>query len=256
MRRNVNSLKHGRAGGFSIIELLIAIIIIGILATILIPILAGRTEKARIARAESDLERIADALERVSIDTSYYTRLFMLNDVAAIGPGTPFIRTAAAIDADPYDAINDYRMPGYFQNEQTLFIDVRTGLLLSAIETDAVLDKLETGYNWEGPYVNWQRDEHFYTGDTSPLPDGMPDDPWGNNYLFFTRAGLLVEPDGVFEAGSVDVLSDGSISITGPYSASRFDRATVLSMGPNGVPGAGAGSEFGQGDDIVRSFGQ
>ncbi|HMZ51991.1 MAG TPA: prepilin-type N-terminal cleavage/methylation domain-containing protein, partial [Candidatus Sumerlaeota bacterium] len=70
-----------RRAGFSIIELLVAIIIIGILVAVLIPVVANRTAQARLARAQSDLKNLGEAEERVGVDTGFYIRLFALNDV-------------------------------------------------------------------------------------------------------------------------------------------------------------------------------
>ena len=94
--------------------------------------------------------------------------------------------------------------------------------------------------------------------------DDIPDDPWGNNYLFFTSKGLLNEPEGEFviratladALGSQNPNAGGGIS----YQCDVFDRPTVLSMGPDGLPGdtttrsTGQTRIFGTGDDITRSF--
>ncbi len=66
--------------GFTIIEILIAIIIIGILVAIIIPRLATRADLARRRAAESDIEEIRKAQEHAGIDTGYYYRLYVLDD--------------------------------------------------------------------------------------------------------------------------------------------------------------------------------
>ena len=77
-------MTHTRTNkAFSIIELLVAMIILGILVAIIVPVLASRTEQARLRKAEADLERIQNALETASIDTGYYYRIHVLDD----GPG-------------------------------------------------------------------------------------------------------------------------------------------------------------------------
>ena len=80
--------------GFSIIELLIAIIIIGILVAVIVPRLATRSELARQRAAKSDLEHIRNAEEHAGIDTGYYYRLYVLDDNPrgdGIGTGLPVI---------------------------------------------------------------------------------------------------------------------------------------------------------------------
>lgn len=245
-----------RARGFSIIELLVAIIIIGILATILIPIVANRSEQARRARAESDLERIGDALERAAIDIVYYPRLFMLDDTIGADNG-PFVRSAASIP-DFVDSVRQYRSVGYYSNINQLFVDPATGDLVTSGNGQNLRLRLvtnETEFNWNGPYINWQDDENVYTGDTDALPDGIPDDPWGNNYLLFTREGLILEPDGTLETGNVALPPNTSGAVSTDVTV--FDRMTVVSLGPNGLPGDSDSSfQVGQGDDMVRQIGR
>ncbi|MCB2154786.1 prepilin-type N-terminal cleavage/methylation domain-containing protein [bacterium] len=244
--------------GFSIIELLIAIIIIGILVSIAIPIIANRTKQAREARAMQDLEHYASAEERVAIDTAYYVRLFMLNDTVT-RDSTQWERDA------PNDTIQsyNYNTVGYFENQDRLFLDPQTGELVDGNPVGrGLLDLLqnnETSFNWNGPYVNWQKDSNNYTNtpddDDGGLPDGIPDDPWGNNYLLFTRVGMVLEPNGdMVQTADFPIGSLSPILTAVPTDV--FDRITVLSLGPNGLPGDGAGSNLGTGDDFVRSFGR
>jgi general secretion pathway protein G len=57
-----------KTSGFTIVEIAIAVIIIGILAAILIPVLATRAEEAKIGAARRDLEELTNAEERVALD--------------------------------------------------------------------------------------------------------------------------------------------------------------------------------------------
>lgn len=59
--------------GFTLVELLIVVTILGILVAMVVPRLAGRTEQARAARAEADVRgNIALALDLFELDTGRY----------------------------------------------------------------------------------------------------------------------------------------------------------------------------------------
>jgi general secretion pathway protein G len=58
--------------GFTLIELMIVIVIIGILATLLIPRIMERPEEARRIKAKADIKTIESALKLYKIDTGNY----------------------------------------------------------------------------------------------------------------------------------------------------------------------------------------
>lgn len=59
--------------GFTLVELLIVVTILGILVAMVVPRLAGRTEQARRARAEADIKgNIPLALDLFELDTGRY----------------------------------------------------------------------------------------------------------------------------------------------------------------------------------------
>ena len=76
-------MRTSNRKGFSLIELLIVVVIIGILAAIAIPKFANTKEKAYIAQMKSDLKNLASAEESYFADKNTYASL-------------------AAIQADPY----------------------------------------------------------------------------------------------------------------------------------------------------------
>jgi general secretion pathway protein G len=61
-----------RQNGFTLIELMIVIVIIGILATLLIPRIMERPEEARRIKAKADIKTIESALKLYKIDTGNY----------------------------------------------------------------------------------------------------------------------------------------------------------------------------------------
>ncbi len=224
-----------RSSGFSIIELLVALIIIGLLIAVIVPILSMRTKEAQHRAAMSDMQHIQDAQERAGIDTGFFYRLYVLDDNWA-GDGY-----GLGDSADVLDGLLDESSNQIYQNPKRIFIDVKTGEFFS--NADIFYDNNirlanETAFNWHGRYITWQRDLNG---------NDIGDDPWGNDYMFFTKAGVVLEPDG--DIRNVYIGNDGL-----SYDAKVFDRPTILSLGPNGLPGSGAGTDFGDSDDLKRQF--
>ena len=59
-------------GGFTLIELMVVILIIGLLATIVVQSLKGATDKAKRVKAEADISEIKTALDRYYLDVGSY----------------------------------------------------------------------------------------------------------------------------------------------------------------------------------------
>jgi len=242
----LRSGSHSDRFGFSIIELLIAIIIIGILVAVIIPVLMNRAEEARVAAAESDLEHIQGAEERASIDTGYAYRFFVLDDVVG-GDGRGIQDPADSIDGVRDEPLNDVIYGGPFVEPRRMFIDTRTGrFLIDYVSLFTRLRRNETAFGWNGAYINFHRLRDADHND-------IPEDPWGEEYLLFTPAGVVDQINGTIETVFYYFAVDAgtTVPLFGPF----FDRFTVLSMGPNNAPGDGTlNARFGTDDDLMRQF--
>ncbi|MBD3648372.1 MAG: type II secretion system major pseudopilin GspG [Pseudomonadales bacterium] len=61
-----------RAAGFTLIEIMVVVVILGILGALIVPNIIGRPDEARVTAAQSDLQAIANALELYRLDNSHY----------------------------------------------------------------------------------------------------------------------------------------------------------------------------------------
>jgi len=58
--------------GFSLIELMVVIVILGLLATFLLPKIINRPDEARITKVKSDIKTIESALKLYKLDNGIY----------------------------------------------------------------------------------------------------------------------------------------------------------------------------------------
>src|SRR5260370_33791429 len=58
--------------GFTLIEIMVVILILGLLATIVVQSLRGAADKAKRTKAQADLAEIKTALDRYYLDNGYY----------------------------------------------------------------------------------------------------------------------------------------------------------------------------------------
>ena len=98
-----------KKGGFTLIEIILVVVIIGILAGIAIPRMGGKTEKAKISQAKSNIEALGMAIQEYEmINGDYPSSLDQLLDESK---GGPFMEKKA-IPKDPWGKPFSYSAPG------------------------------------------------------------------------------------------------------------------------------------------------
>src|SRR4029077_8358534 len=72
--RELTAMKSRRYNqdGFTLIEIMVVILILGLLATIVVQSLRGAADKAKRTKAQADLAEIKTGLDRYYLDTGYY----------------------------------------------------------------------------------------------------------------------------------------------------------------------------------------
>ena len=66
--------RHTRERAFTLIELLLVLVILGILAAVVVPKFSGRTEQAKLAAAQSQISIFGTALDSFEVDTGSYPK--------------------------------------------------------------------------------------------------------------------------------------------------------------------------------------
>ncbi len=65
------TLRHDRRG-FTLIEIMVVVVILGLLAALVVPKLIGRTEEAKRTQAAVQMKNIEQALELFKLDNGFY----------------------------------------------------------------------------------------------------------------------------------------------------------------------------------------
>lgn len=72
MRREKDMRRRNNERGFTLIELMVVIVILGILAGLIVPRIMGRPDEARRAKARIQMESIETALKLYKLDNGNY----------------------------------------------------------------------------------------------------------------------------------------------------------------------------------------
>lgn len=65
-------MNASRAKGFTLIEIMVVVVILGVLGALIIPNIIGRPDEARVTAARSDIQQIGNALELYRLDNGQY----------------------------------------------------------------------------------------------------------------------------------------------------------------------------------------
>jgi general secretion pathway protein G len=88
MRRD--SLRPGAAeAGFTLIEIMVVVVILGILAAVVVPAIIGRPDEAKVQAAKLDIEGMTSALELYKLDNGAYPSTEQGLDALVRKPTTP-----------------------------------------------------------------------------------------------------------------------------------------------------------------------
>ena len=89
--------------GFTLIELMIVVVILGLLATIVVPKILTRPEQARRVKAQADIRSIGSALALFKTDTGRFPTTSEGLEVLVRDPGIKNYNKEGYLDAVPVD---------------------------------------------------------------------------------------------------------------------------------------------------------
>ncbi len=113
--------------GFTLIELMLVVIIIGILVSMVVPRIAGRSKQAKIAAAKADINaNLSTVLDMYELDNGTYPsteqglKALMTKPGSAPVPDSwngPYVKK---IPLDPWERLYVYRSPGLHNQDYDL----------------------------------------------------------------------------------------------------------------------------------------
>ncbi len=113
------SERHHRLRGFTLIEIMVVVVIMGVLAALVVPRLMGRADDARIIAARQDIATLMQALKLYRLDNQRYPTneqgLQALVTRPSSGPAPPNWKTGGYLDRlnkDPWGNPYQYQSPG------------------------------------------------------------------------------------------------------------------------------------------------
>ncbi len=116
------------AAGFTLIEIMVVVVIIGLLAAAIVPTVVGRVEEARVTRAKEDIQALTTALTMYRIDNFQYPSTDQGLKALAERPSDPSIkhwRPGGYVQQDslkdPWGNDYQYVFPGTHGREYDLF---------------------------------------------------------------------------------------------------------------------------------------
>jgi general secretion pathway protein G len=93
--------------GFTLIEIMVVVFILGLLVTLVAPKIIGKTDQARVTKAKADIKAIEEALNMFKLDNGFYPS--SAEGLAALVQGTPRAKRFAPdgylpkVPVDPWD---------------------------------------------------------------------------------------------------------------------------------------------------------
>lgn len=111
------ALRRARQAGFTLIELMVVLVIIGVLAALIVPNVLDRADDARATAAKTDVNNLMQALKLYRLDNQRYPTTEQGLQALVAKPATPPVPTnwkpyVEKLPNDPWGRPYQYLNPG------------------------------------------------------------------------------------------------------------------------------------------------
>lgn len=115
--RSLTRLRARLSSGFTLIELMVVLVIIGVLAALIVPNVIGRADDARVTAARTDVNNLMQALKLYRLDNQRYPTseqgVQALLARPTVGPAAPNWKPyVEKLPMDPWGHAYQYMNPG------------------------------------------------------------------------------------------------------------------------------------------------
>ena len=127
IRKFIEGNRVSREGGFTLIEIMVVVIIIGLLAAVIVPQVVDKVDQAKMTRAKSDIQALEAALTMFRLDNSRYPTTDQGLSALVTQPTDPAIRHwrpggyVPRLSKDPWGNDYQYTSPGTHSKDYDLY---------------------------------------------------------------------------------------------------------------------------------------
>ena len=121
------SREYFRTRGFTLIEIMVVVVIIGLLAAVIVPAVVKRVDDAKVAKAKEDIQSLETALTMYYMDNSKYPTNEQGLAALTTQPTDPTIKNwkpggyIERVSKDPWGNDYQYALPGAHGKAYDLF---------------------------------------------------------------------------------------------------------------------------------------